>query len=871
MKTKLYVLIIEDNESDAALALRAIESGGYHVIARQVMTREDMTAAMDDQAYDLILADYNVPGFGAKEALIVLQASQLDIPFILISGIVGEETAVEMMKLGVHDYIMKDNLMRLGGVVNREIQEAANRRQMKKVEAEQREFSSLMKRVQQMSHLGSWTWNIATGQVEWSDELYNIYKKDKSTYAPTFEGYLQMVHEEDRNRIQETIYSALTHSKEVSFEERVVLSDGKIKILQSWASVILDDQQKPIKMYGACLDVTSLKNLQIELDQSQERLKSIVANNIDIISLLDANGMIQFQSESVYSILGYHKSELIGTSAFEFVHPDDYEPTIALFERLVIGGEDSVNAIFRFKHKLGHYITLEARTANQLENPSIQAIIINSRDITERIKANLMIEESQRQIKEVSESIPGAVYQFHYSADHRIAVNYISDGITSLMGLTPLEIYSDIDKALGQIETEHLNNLLSTLSEAHVHLTPWICYFQVSDQIGEKRWIRCNAIPKKVEHEATLWNGTMIDITDTKNAELALQISRQTLEIEKRRLNNIIEGTNVGTWEYYIQSGEVLINQRWADILGYQSEEIGDLKITQLKAFMHPDDLRHASDLLKRHIEGKNPNYHCEIRFKHKMGHYVWILNIGKVVAWDEAGKPLLLSGSCQDITEQKNTENLILRSAVAAEEKERERLSKELHDGIAQNMVAMSLYLSNLSSESKEMSARSQDIIRQINELIADTIEETRQVSHDLMPRVLNEHGFIGAVETLFDRISRFDKIKYSLNIKGSETINDPLISINLYRVIQEFIKNTQKYSQATRVMLNIEFKDHKLHMYISDDGIGFDRSLPNRGVGLQNMFSRINSIGGNYSLSTSDGQGVRLRISVQLPVRSI
>jgi PAS domain S-box-containing protein len=870
LKTKLYVLIIEDNESDAALALRAIENGGYHVIARQVMTREDMLTAMADQTYDLILADYNVPGFGAKEALTIVQESQLDIPFILISGIVGEETAVEMMKLGVHDYIMKDSLMRLGGVVTREIQEAANRQQMKKVEAEQREFSSLMKRVQQMSHLGSWTWSISTGQVEWSDELYKIYHKDKASYVPTFEGYLQLVHEEDRNRIQETIYSALTHSKEVSFEERVVLSDGKIKMLQSWASVILDEQQKPVKMYGACLDVTSLKNLQIELDQSQERLKSIVANNIDIITLLDSNGIIQFQSESIQSILGYHKSELIGSSAFDIIHPEDYEPTLALFERLVSGVEDSVTAIFRYKHKLGHYITLEARTANQLNNPSVQAIIINSRDITERIKANLIIQESQRQIKEVSESIPGAVYQFHYTLSGGIDVKYISDGITSIFGLSPTAIYSNIDAAFGQIEPVHLNNLLTTLSEAHAHLSPWLCYFQVNDQKGETRWIRCNAIPKKIENDATLWNGTLIDITDTKNAEMALQISRQTLEIEKRRLKNIIEGTNVGTWEYDIPSGEVLINERWADILGYSSHEIGNLKITQLKGFMHPDDLRHASDLLKRHIEGKNPNYQCEIRFKHKLGYYVWVLNIGKVVAWDDAGKPLLLSGSCQDITEQKNTENLILRSAVAAEEKERERLSKELHDGIAQNMVAMSLYLSNLSSESKEMSVRSQDIIRQINELIADTIEETRQVSHDLMPRVLNEHGFIGAVETLFDRISRIDKIKYQLNIKGSETIGDPLISINLYRVIQEFIKNTQKYSQASRVMLNIEFKDHKLHMYISDDGIGFDRSLPSRGVGLQNMFSRINSIGGNYSLSTAEGQGVRLRVSVQLPVRT-
>jgi signal transduction histidine kinase len=206
------------------------------------------------------------------------------------------------------------------------------------------------------------------------------------------------------------------------------------------------------------------------------------------------------------------------------------------------------------------------------------------------------------------------------------------------------------------------------------------------------------------------------------------------------------------------------------------------------------------------------------------------------------------------------------LRSTVAAEEKERERLSRELHDGIAQNMVAMSLYLSNLSGEGKDMSARAQDIIRQINELIADTIEETRQVSHDLMPRVLNEHGFIGAVETLFERIGKFDKIKYQLSIKGSDPIPDPLISINLYRVIQEFIKNTQKYAAAQKVMLNIEFKDQKLHLYISDDGIGFDRSLPNKGVGLQNMFSRINAIGGNYSLNTAPAQGVRLRVSVPL-----
>jgi PAS domain S-box-containing protein len=866
LKTKLHVLIIEDNESDAALALRAIENGGYHVIARQVMTSQDMHQALNDQTFDLVLADYNVPGFGAKEALNLIKTFQLDIPFILISGTVGEETAVQMMKLGVHDYIMKDNLMRLGSVVSRELQEAANRQQMKKTEIENREFSVLMRKVQQMAHLGSWTWTLSTGHVEWSDELYHIYEKEKENYSPTFEAYIKFVHPEDREQVKTTLYSGLSELKEVAFEERVLLENGKIKFLQSWASVILDDNHKPSKMYGACLDVTSLKKMQTALVQSKDRLNSILANNIDIITLIDAQGFILYESDSILPTLGYHKDELKGMNAFELIHPEDVAKTVSLFQQLIAVENSSVTAIFRFPHKLGHYVTFEARTTNQLHNPSIRAIIVNSRDISERIQANEVILESQRQIKEVSESIPGAVYQFHYSVDHRISAKYISDGIVNLLGLRPEIIYENVEMAFSKIDQIQLTQVLQSLGEAHANLSTWLTYFQVRNDNGETLWIRNNAIPQKLEDGSTIWNGTLIDITDTKNAEMELQINRQNLEIEKRRLNNIIEGTNVGTWEYYIQSGDVLINDRWADIIGYTVAEIGALKFNQLKTFMHPDDLRHANELLKRHIEGSLPFYQCETRLKHKNGHYIWVMNRGKIVSWDENGQPQLLSGSCQDITEQKSTESIILRSTVAAEEKERERLSRELHDGIAQNMVAMSLYLSNLSSEGKDMSARAQDIIRQINELIAETIEETRQVSHDLMPRVLNEHGFIGAVETLFDRIGKFDKIKYQLSIKGSDPIPDPLISINLYRVIQEFIKNTQKYSAAQKVMLNIEFKDQKLHLYISDDGIGFDRSLPNKGVGLQNMFSRINAIGGNYSLNTAPAQGVRLRVSVPL-----
>jgi PAS domain S-box-containing protein len=868
MKPKLYVLIIEDHESDAALALRAIEQGGFHTIARQVTTLAEMQAAMKEQSFDIILADYNVPGFGAREALAEYHAAGSDIPFILISGTVGEETAVEMMKLGVNDYIMKDNLTRLGNVVAREIQEANNRRLIQHAERSQKEFAILMQKVQQMTHLGSWTWSIETGLVEWSEELYKIYECTPDTYTPTFEGYLEKVHPDDRNRVKNTVYSVINDNKEVIFEERILLANGQQKNLRSWASIMYDENERPVKMFGACLDITNMHQMQRALTDTEERLKNIVANNLDVITLLDITGNILYESASIHSVCGYNALELIGRNAFELIHPDDLASTMEIFLALSQNINSTAMASFRFLHKNGHYIHLEAKATNQLHNPSIGAFIVNSRDISERIEAQAAILETQRQITEVSQSIPGAVYQFHFEAPSKIKLLYISDSIETLLGLSPQILSSDIETGLKRIEPDQLQLIFSSLLESHQQLQPWLCYFKISDQNNAVKWIRCNAIPKKLDDGTTVWNGTLIDLTDAKATEHELHINKQKLELEKRRLSNIIEGTNIGTWEYNMVSDKVHYNSRWAEIIGYHPEELATIRMSHFKNYIHPNDLRIVSDLLQRHIDGKEPFFHCELRLRHKKGHYVWVLNRGKIVAWNDAGQPTLISGSYQDITDAKNTENLILRSAVAAEEKERERLSKELHDGIAQNMVAMSLYLSNLKREAGNLSPRTLEIIEQINELIGDTIDETRQVSHDLMPRVLNEHGLIGAIETLFDRIGKMDQIKYHLNIIGAQEIKDPLVSINLYRVVQEFIKNTQKYADASKITCHIEFKDNKLHLYIADDGKGFDRSLPNRGVGLQNMFSRINAIGGNYSLNTAPGQGVRLRVSVQLSV---
>ncbi len=135
MRRPLRLLHIEDSEHDAALIARKLEQGGYELSITRVATPGAMHAALRDQTWDLIIADWNLPQFSALFALEQLKCAELDLPFIIVSGAVGEEAAVAAMKAGAHDYVMKDNLKRLVPAVEREVREANARRNRQKTEA----------------------------------------------------------------------------------------------------------------------------------------------------------------------------------------------------------------------------------------------------------------------------------------------------------------------------------------------------------------------------------------------------------------------------------------------------------------------------------------------------------------------------------------------------------------------------------------------------------------------------------------------------------------------------------------------------------------------------------------------------------------
>jgi PAS domain S-box-containing protein len=147
-----------------------------------------------------------------------------------------------------------------------------------------------------------------------------------------------------------------------------------------------------------------------------------------------------------------------------------------------------------------------------------------------------------------------------------------------------------------------------------------------------------------------------------------IKIRKQVEEVlreERQRLTGIIKGTNVGTWEWNVQTGETIFNDRWAEIIGYTLDEISPVSIETWMKFAHPDDLKASGELLEQYFRGELDYYEFESRMKHKVGSWVWVLDRGKVTSWTEDGKPQMMMGTHQDITERKRIEEKLRESEV--------------------------------------------------------------------------------------------------------------------------------------------------------------------------------------------------------------
>jgi len=171
---------------------------------------------------------------------------------------------------------------------------------------------------------------------------------------------------------------------------------------------------------------------------------------------------------------------------------------------------------------------------------------------------------------------------------------------------------------------------------------------------GEFRWILDHGVPRYSAEGVFLgFIGSCVDVTDRRQTADALT---QTLW----RMERILEGTHIGTWEWNIQTGEVVFNETWAEFIGYTLAELAPVSIQTWKKLTHPEDLKKSNELLALHFAGDLPFYDVECRMKHKDGRWIWIHDRGQLMTFTAAGKPLMMFGTHTDITQQKQAQELI-------------------------------------------------------------------------------------------------------------------------------------------------------------------------------------------------------------------
>ena len=310
MSQPLRVLLAEDNPNDSEMVLRALRQAGFDPDWNRVETEQDfLDQLMPD--LDIILSDYEMPTFNGPHALELLKQSGYDIPFIIISGTIGEDVAVEMMRLGATDYLLKDRLVRLGISVRQALAQGQLRRErakateaLKQSEQDLRALTEELKierahltAAQAVAKMGSWDTDLSTLDVIWSAETYRIFEVNPEQFKPTHHNFLELVHPADREAVDQAFNQSLDQQTVNSLEHRLLLPDGRIKFVEEHWQVSHDEHGRALRALGTCRDITERKQAEAELRWKTAFLEAQVGASIDGILVVDQQGRKILQNQ----------------------------------------------------------------------------------------------------------------------------------------------------------------------------------------------------------------------------------------------------------------------------------------------------------------------------------------------------------------------------------------------------------------------------------------------------------------------------------------------------------------------------------------------------------------------------------------------
>lgn len=285
MGKPLRILIVEDSEDDALLLLRHLQRDGYITTHKRVDSAEEVESALDVQGWDIVISDYVLPHFSGLEVLRLIQEKGLDLPCIIVSGRITDETAVAAMKAGARDYIMKDNLKRMGVAIERELSETEARRERKTAQDQLQEVSEKLYLVTETIQDAFWMSSPTDGEVAYlSPAFEDIWGRSRLEFRKIPQDLFETVLPEDR---QQFLDSCKKHAEGTAYiaEYRILRSDGSVRWIYDRGYPIYSDDKQVVMMTGVARDITPQKLADRNLKNAESSLRTM------------ANRLVQLQEE----------------------------------------------------------------------------------------------------------------------------------------------------------------------------------------------------------------------------------------------------------------------------------------------------------------------------------------------------------------------------------------------------------------------------------------------------------------------------------------------------------------------------------------------------------------------------------------------
>lgn len=497
-----------------------------------------------------------------------------------------------------------------------------------------------------------------------------------------------------------------------------------------------------------------------------------------------------------------------------------------------------------------------------------------------------LLQQQQAYIRQLEQErdlfASGPVLTITWDPVNRGVIQQISPNVAGILGYSVEEMtHPDFRYDHIMHPVERNQQLKEAQENQQKGLDHYNQYYRLKTKTGAYRWFYDQTQCIRDMQGAIIgYKGYLID-------ETPLMESQQALAAERRRLEEIMQGTRTGTWEWNVQTGDMMINHMWADIIGYTLEELEPISINTWNAHVHPVDGKESDAMLQELIEGKRDLYEIDVRLKHKEGHWVWVLDRGQVVSRTEYGKPQWVSGTHTDITQRKIAEaqllelnqlleekNLELKAAIcraqgANEAKSRylAHMNHEIRTPLNGFMGFMDLMgTTRLDEEQQElmhyMKQSADHMMSIVNNVLDHAKIEAGEMKLRLQPFLLKDE--IQSALAPLHSLARQQNLSLELSLDRNlppKVVGD---AQRLRQIILNLAGNAIKYTPKGRVAINLTCLEtreehHALQLVVEDTGLGMSEQR------LEKLFQPFYQVE-DISATQDGGTGLGMAITKEL-----